>query len=69
MVDVLEGETRRLGQTSEARKAWIHLEYHGDITLKLRVVILLAMERRDARDVGEKGSKETINGLQYGPGF
>lgn len=37
LVEVLErGMRRRTGQTSEAREAWIHLECHGDIMLKLK---------------------------------
>lgn len=59
LVEVLEGEMRgRVGQTSEAREARMHLEYPGDIILKFKVVILLAMERIDARDPGENRSKE-----------
>lgn len=37
LVEVLErGMRRRTGQTSEAREAWIHLECHRDIMLKLK---------------------------------
>lgn len=60
---MLEGERRRQGQPSEARKARMHLRDHGDIILKLREVIMLAVERRDARDAGENRSEETIQGL------
>lgn len=37
LVEVLgRGRRRRTGQTSEAWEAWIHLECHGDIMLKLK---------------------------------